>query len=138
MKILAWLLGVTMVIAVVVFGLQIAASETGEVVVLHTDPDDQATRLWVVDHDGHLWLRAGGAADSGWYERLQANPQVALERDGVRRDYLARPEPASVDIINELMHDKYGWRDDVVALLASAREGAVPVRLVPVGDSPGP
>jgi hypothetical protein len=137
MKFLAWLLGVAMVIAVVVFGLQIAASETGEVVVLHTDPDDadRATRLWVVDHDGHQWLRAGGGADSGWYERLQANPRVVLERDGTRGDYLARAEPARAETINELMRDKYGWRDQVVAVLAGARDGAVPVRLVPAEDS---
>lgn len=139
MKLLAWLLGILMVIAVVYFGVQIAASETGEVVVVHTagiDGTDHATRLWVVEHDGHLWLRAGGGARSGWFERLQANPRLALERNGVRRTYLANPEPAQAATINALMLEKYGWRDEVVAALAGARDGAVPIRLVPAGDVP--
>lgn len=131
MKILAWIVGLIMVVAVIVFGAQIIASETGEVVVLHTDDDgqDATTRLWVVEHDGHQWLRAG--SDSGWYGRLLAEPGVRLERDGVTRAYMARPEPDMGGTVNELMARKYGWRDTVVGLLVPDREGAQAIRLIP-------
>lgn len=136
MRVLAWVLGLVMVLAVCVFGLQILAAETGEVVVLHTDLDGDpaATRLWVVETDGHQWLRAGGGAAQAWYERLLADPHVALERNGVRRNYVAHPEPEMAERVNDLMLEKYGWRDEVVAVLTGAREAAVPVRLIPAGD----
>jgi len=133
MKILTWLLAVLMTVAAVFFGLQIAASETGEVVVLHTTSAGEqfSTRLWVVDHDGAEWLRSGGGSASGWYGRLLAEPQVELERGSVRRRYLATAEPAMAGPINELMQAKYGWRDDVVAVLAGSRDDAVAIRLTP-------
>lgn len=131
MKVLAWIVGLIMVLAVIVFGAQIIASETGEVVVLHTDDEgrEATTRLWVVEHDGHQWLRAG--AESGWYVRLLAEPRVRLERDGVTRTYTARSEPDMAGNVNELMAGKYGWRDTVVGLLAPDRENAQAIRLIP-------
>ena len=135
MKIAGWMLGILMVIAIVVFGLQVIASETGEVVVLYTAEhgEESATRLWVVEHGGNLWLRSGGGGESGWLQRVSAEPQVALERDGVRRSYTATLEPDMAARINQLMQTKYGWRDDVVALLAGSRDDAVAIRLVPAG-----
>lgn len=137
MKIVIWLLGALMVAAVAVFALQVIASETGEVVVLYTQDDDgreTSTRLWVVDLDDVQWLRSGGGSASGWYARLVARPQVALERAGERRRYTATTEPHMADQINGLMADKYRWRDTIVAVLAGSRENAVAVRLTPVGD----
>ena len=134
MKSLTWILGLLMAVAVIFFGLQVVASESGEVVVLYTDDngEEAATRLWVVDHDGHQWLRAGGGTATGWYARVVAQPQVEVERDGVRRSYLADSEPVESARINELMHDKYGWRDDVVSLLVGSRDDAMAIRLTPL------
>ena len=131
MRTLTWILGVLMAVAVIFFGAQIVASETGEVVILYTDDggDEAATRLWVVDHDGHQWLRTGG--DSGWYARLVAEPRVELERDGARRPYLAVPEPAMSGRINALMKEKYAWREDIVSVLAGSRDRAMAIRLAP-------
>jgi hypothetical protein len=133
MKILTWILGVLMGLAVIVFGLQIIASETGEVVVLHTDDggEEASTRLWIVDHDGDQWLRSGGGSDSGWYARLMAEPRVELTRDGVRGRYIAAIEPDMSEQVNTLMAQKYRWRDDIVAVLAGSRENGVAVRLTP-------
>ncbi len=133
MKILAWVVGVLMVLAVGVFGLEVLASETGEVVVLHTRAgnEDESTRLWVVDHDGVQWLRSGGGTSSGWYARLVEDPHVELERGGTRRPYLATAQPEQTDLINRLMAAKYGWRDDIIAVLAGSRRNAVAIRLDP-------
>ena len=74
-------------IAVVVafYGVVIAASESGEVVVLHTKDEagnDHATRLWVVDYADAEWVRTG-APEKGWFRRAEATPEVVLERGGV-------------------------------------------------------
>ena len=58
-KILGWSFGLVVVLLVGIFAAQMIASETGEVVVLHTRDaaGETTTRLWVVEHDGDLWLR---------------------------------------------------------------------------------
>lgn len=112
------------------------ASESGEVVVLTTrdaagEPHD--TRLWVVEHAGHAWLRAG-AEVQGWYQRLVASPAVAVERDGATAPYTAVPVPAERGTVNALMREKYGWADRYISLLFG-RDDAVPIRL---DAAPGP
>lgn len=136
MRVAAWLLGTAMVLAVVVFGAQLIASETGEVVVLHTRgaDGDVATRLWVVDHDGRPWLRSGTGPEARWYARLQAEPRVELVRDGVGRRYRARAVPAMAPHINASMAAKYGWRDNLVGLLVGGRGDAVAIELIPDED----
>lgn len=133
MKVLGWIVGVIMAVAMVVFGLQIFASESGEVVVLHTEDAgrDAKTRLWVVDYQDRQWLRSGAGAGSAWLERLIAEPRVELERAGQRRAYRAEVEPGMGPHINQLMAEKYGWRDRVVAVLVGGRDAVVAVRLVP-------
>ncbi len=128
------------VLLVVFLGLQVVASESGEVVVLHTEDGagGAATRLWVVDYQDHQWLRSGGGASSGWYGRLAAAPRVELERGEERRPYVAVVEPAMAGMVNQLMAEKYGWRDRVVGLLAGDRAAAVAVRLVPADAAGSP
>jgi hypothetical protein len=111
--------------------LPLAASESGEVVVVTTRSVDgpQTTRLWVVEHDGRQWLR--GSADSGWYGRLLQEPRVDVERAGSTNTYTATPVPQQVATINTLMAEKYGWGDRVVSLFAGDRSDSVAVRLDP-------
>jgi hypothetical protein len=131
-----WLVrsGIALVALVVaIFALQIIASETGEVVVLHArDATGEVveTRLWVVDMDGAQYLRAGDAG-SGWFGRLSANPEVEVERAGRAAAYLAVPEPARNAALNVLMREKYGWRDRIISLMVGDRDAAIPVRLEP-------
>ena len=79
-KILAGLLA----LVVLLFVVEIIASESAEVVELEThDEAGEAvvTRLWVVDVDGIPVIRSGAGA-SGWYQRLVAQPRVRFTRDG--------------------------------------------------------
>jgi hypothetical protein len=130
-RILGWVVGVLLIVVIVVFGLQVIASETGEVVVLHTTADGEqvTTRLWVVDLDGDPWLRAGSA--SGWYARLVASPEVLLARQGMTARYVAEPRTERRAEVNALMADKYGWRDRLIEVLVGGRDDAIPVRLRP-------
>lgn len=113
------------------------ASESGEVVVLTTR--DEAgelhdTRLWVVDHDGSAWLRAG-AGVQGWYQRLAIRPDVIVERGGAANEFNAVPTPEERELINRLMLEKYGWADQYIGLLFG-RDDSVPIRLETPVPSP--
>jgi hypothetical protein len=120
-----------LVVLTVVAVLPLVASESGEVVVMTTRGVDgpHTTRLWVVEHDGHQWLR--GSTDSGWYGRMLREPRVEVERAGTSNTYMATPVAQQVATINALMADKYGWGDRVVNLFAGDRSDAVAVRLDP-------
>ena len=122
--------GALLALILLVFVLQIAASESGEVVVLRTqDANDAAheTRLWVVEHEGRPWLRAGNPG-TGWLVRLQARPEVEIVRGGETLRVRAVPVPDARDRINALMNEKYGLADSYVCLFFR-RPSKIPVRL---------
>ena len=116
------------------FALQWAASETtGEVVVLTTTDAAGAnheTRLWVADHDGSVWLRAGSEGTS-WFQRLQVNPTISLTRNGESKRYTAMPMRDASKTINELLSAKYSWGDKVISKLID-RSAAIAVKLEPL------
>ena len=113
------------------YGIVIAASESGEVVVLTTSDGKQSfdTRLWIVDYDGAEWVRTGHS-EKGWYRRIGSEPQVVLERNGFVSQRLAVPvtDPEVAAGVNAVFSEKYGIADRVVALSGDARK-RVPVRL---------
>ena len=133
---MAWIRRLLWLVVLVFVGLmlmQMVASESGEVVVLSTRGEGDAaeeTRLWVVDHEGRQYLRAG-QPQSGWFMRLRANPRVGLEREGARNAWDAVPEPDKQAVINDLMQAKYGWADSFIGMMFG-RDDATPVRLDPI------
>lgn len=131
MKVVLKIFTAVILLLLVVVALEIIASESGEVVVLHTqgsDGEPAETRLWVVDHQGSAWLRSGSPA-SGWYQRLLANGQVQVQRGADSFAAQAQPDVALREEINSLMAQKYGWADQYISLLFG-REDAIPVQLV--------
>ncbi len=115
--------------------LQTVASERVEVVELLSidkQGEEVVTRLWVVDHEGYAYLRVG-ADGSGWFSRLQQNPEVRVRRGDDELSYLAVPNPAKSDIVNGLMQKKYTWGDTFFATVFGSRDGSVPIELQPVG-----
>jgi len=135
MRMLVRLLGAAAALVVLVMLLNMIVSESGEVVVLQTADaagELHDTRLWVVDYDGSAWLRSGSPG-SGWYQRLLDDAEVAVRRGDQRIMAVAEPDVARRDAINELMAEKYGWADALIAL-QFGREDAIPVRLRPIRD----
>jgi hypothetical protein len=115
---------------VLLVGLQMFAAENGEVILITTRDltgGEHDTSLWIVESDGHQWLRSG-TATSGWYTRLTQTPSLDLRRHGVRVAYNIEVVPAQLPEINRLMHEKYGWADTYVGLFAP-HDRAVPIRL---------
>lgn len=128
------LIGV-LALALVVFAgaIALAGDLGGEVVVLTTyakGGNPHQTKLWVVDDNRQVWLRAG-QSDSEWFRRLSANPSVSLERDGSSTEYRAVVVPKQRERINRLMAERYGWADQLIGLVRNEDE-TQPVRLDPV------
>jgi len=134
-KMLLFLAGILALLLLIV-GTQYIASESGEVVVLQTRDEAggvHETRLWVVEHDGSAWLRAGDPS-RGWFPRLSARPDVVTVRGSEALPYRAVPTPEARDTINDLMHEKYGFADSYVSFFF-ARANKIPVRLLPATPS---
>ena len=119
------------------FGLIMLVSESGEVVVLESQDNQgelQSTRLWVVDHDGSMWLRAGDD-ESGWYQRLirnvEADQAVYVTRNGERFSPSVVSDPSQAAGVNGLMANKYGVSNDAISFLMGndGRQDAIAVRL---------
>ncbi|HEY8155650.1 MAG TPA: nitroreductase/quinone reductase family protein [Myxococcota bacterium] len=115
------------------------AGERMEVVVLRTtDGHGHAhdTKLWIVDHDGHLWLRSVRPT-LRWLERIRANPRVELVRRGETRAYTASIVE-SLDAkraIDDAIAAKYGLIDRWYELLV--RHETIPIRLDPDPETSG-
>ena len=134
MKILYWTVGSVLLIAALIFGLQIAASERVEVVVLHTRDATGAevsTRLWIVDDAGFQYLRASDTS-SGWSARVLAAPAIELTRNGDRISYSAHIREDKRARINELMQAKYTWGNSIITVMVGDRESATPLELHPL------
>jgi hypothetical protein len=133
MKLVKILAGVLVVVALLA-GAYLAMAESGEVVVLETYDRAGAhrTRVWVVDHDGSAWLRTGDPG-APWLARLRANPEVAVERGGKRREYRATPvdDAATRDAINALTLEKYGLAEEILRAVMMDPSRATPIRLEP-------
>lgn len=131
MKFLYWSSGLLLLVAVLVFGLQLAASERVEVVQLHTrdaSGEEVTTRLWIVDDAGFQYLRSSNITTS-WGARALSAAGVELTRNGSRMGYTAISRTDKRDRINELMHAKYTWGDSVIAMLVGNRDSATPLEL---------
>lgn len=132
MKYILWLVGIVLGLVLIVGGLQVVASERVEVVQLHTIDEageEVVTRLWVVDHDGHAYLR--GDTDSGWFKRLQSSDKFTLIRGGQTGDFTHTVKNENIDTINELMRKKYTWGDRVIEMAIGSRAASNAIELTP-------
>ena len=136
----SWLirgLGAFFALIVVYLVLMFGASESGEVVELITQDangEQVATRLWVADHDGAMWLRAD--LGSGWYQRLvqhDAQQTATLLRGDAAYLITSTSCPEMVKTLDTLMASKYRLGDTIVGALgggASATGIAVKVQVI--------
>ena len=133
MKRLVLVFGVVLLAALLIVLAHLAFIEVGrEVVTLRTRRTDgswQSTRLWVVDHDGAVWLHSAGAA---WAARFEGDPEVELERAGRVRRYRARIVRGAHADIDAALREKYGLADRWVRLISPCDEATLPVRLDPL------
>jgi hypothetical protein len=83
LKRLLKIVGVVLGVALFLHGAAFLLVESGEVVVLRTDPARDhrlLARLWVVDHDGRPWVGTANPSETRWVAALRANPRIELTR----------------------------------------------------------
>ena len=132
MKYMLWLVGIILGLALIIGGLQVVASERVEVVQLHTITEageEVVTRLWVVDYNGHAYLR--GDNDSEWFKRLQSSRKFTLIRGEQTCDFTHRVKNENIDTINQLMRKKYTWGDRVIEMAIGGRAESNAIELTP-------
>ncbi|MBT3623503.1 MAG: hypothetical protein HN526_05355 [Gammaproteobacteria bacterium] len=132
MKYILWLVGIVLGLALIIGGLQVVASERVEVVQLHTITEageEVVTRLWVVDYNGHAYLR--GDNDSEWFKRLQSSRKFTLIRGEQTGDFTHRVKNENIDTINQLMRKKYTWGDRVIEMAIGGRAESNAIELTP-------
>jgi len=129
-------LALVTVAAVLFVGTIFLVSEMGaEVVTLRTTGGDGATvetRLWIVEDEGFAWLRSG-VPTASWLGRIEAHPEVEVERGGAWRRYRAVPvrDPATRDRLHARIAEKYGAADRFVSMLRDGTQ-SVMIRLEPL------
>lgn len=134
MKYLLWAIGVPIGLVVALLIVQTLASERVEVIDLYTTDESgemQATRLWVMDDEGYQYLRVG-ADGSGWFDRILANGEIEVGRNGATASYTVVQRPDKSERINDLMQEKYTWGDTFFATVLGSRVGSMPLELHPV------
>ena len=130
MKLVFKLVGGLVALLVLLFVVQGVASESGEVVVVQTQSEQgevEETRLWVVDLDDQQYLRSGSPM-AAWYQRMQANPSVHIQRGDLSFSATTVSKPEMRAQINQLMNEKYGWADDFIGVMFG-RDDAIPILL---------
>ena len=131
MKYVKRALGTLLILLVVVFVMQFAASESGEVVVITSyDREDVGydTRLWIIELDNRWYLRAG-SRNAAWSKRLAARPDFVIERGDFEGRVVARPNDALTAEVNAAMAEKYGWADRLVGTLYP-RDNAIAIEVL--------
>ncbi len=129
-----WILAITGALfglfALLIAGFFVAA-ESDEVVVLAL-PDGSQQRLWVVDHNGHAWLRRGDG--KGWITRIQDQPTLEVTRAGVSKSFRFELITAGADRdrVNDLTLQKYGLAEQYLRALGLDPKQATAVKLIPV------
>jgi len=132
-KAMGWVAGIVLGLLIIVLATQMLTSELGsEIVELHTLDDtgqSHTTRLWIVDHEGIPYLRAG-MASSGWLLRALSNNAVEMTRNGVTGSYNFEPREQIRDTINQLLLEKYTWGFRYISFTMQNSDSAIPVAMI--------
>jgi len=132
-KAMGWVPGIILGLVIIVLATQMLTSELGsEIVELHTLDDtgqSHTTRLWIVDHEGIPYLRAG-MASSGWLLRALSNNAVEMTRNGVTGSYTFEPREQMRDTINQLLLEKYTWGFRYISFTMQNSDSAIPLAMI--------
>jgi hypothetical protein len=67
------------------------------------------TIIWIVEHDGQLYIRSVNGPDARWFQEATADTAIALLLDGSRYEGHVVPatDPASIDACSAGLRAKY-------------------------------
>jgi hypothetical protein len=87
----------------------IAAAEEIEIETRGPDGTVHRTIIWIVTHDGEVYVRSVNGPDARWYREATASGDVAIHVDGRRLDARveAAADPPSVAACSAALEAKY-------------------------------
>jgi hypothetical protein len=100
----------------------LAAAEEIDIETRAADGTVHSTIVWVMVHDGTVYLRSYRGQRGRWYREALADPAVALRVDGRSLTARAEPatDPASVEACSAGLREKYARSQSLGAMLAAA------------------
>ena len=71
--------------------------------------DVHRTTIWIVVHDGEVFVRSVNGEDGRWYQEAKANPAVAIHVDRRRlpATAIAADDPDSIERVSAALREKY-------------------------------
>ena len=87
----------------------LAAAEEVRIETRASDGTVHRTIIWIVEHEGELYLRSVNGAGARWFREATADTSVALLLDGRRFEAHVVPatDPASIEACSEGLRRKY-------------------------------
>jgi hypothetical protein len=87
----------------------IAAAEEVRIETRAADGTVHRTIIWIVEHDGQLYVRSVNGPEARWFREATADTAVALVVDGKRYEARVVPatDPASIEACSAGLRAKY-------------------------------
>jgi hypothetical protein len=87
----------------------IAAAKEVRIETRSASGEAHRTIIWIVEHDGSIYIRSVNGPTARWYREALANPDVAIHFGGRRLSARAVPatDPASIQACSEGLRAKY-------------------------------
>lgn len=111
----------------------IAAAEEVRIETRAADGAIHRTIIWIVEHDGQLYVRSVNGPGARWFREATADTSIALLVDGKRYEANVVPatDPASIEACSAGLREKYTGDSSLPLML---REHTLPttLRVVPL------
>ena len=119
------------ILAIVVAAGRVPEGEVVELVTFDHNGRGIETRLWIVDLDGEIWVRAPDM-EASWLQRVRRNPTAHLSRGKgiISVQTFPRTDPGVRAAVNRAMQARYGRLERASHWLRDPGR-TVPVRLEP-------
>lgn len=91
------------------------------------------TIIWIVAHDGEVFVRSVNGEDGRWYREAKANPAVAIHVDRRRlpATAIAADDPDSIERVSAALRDKYAGQGASLRSMLQPRTLPTTLRLEP-------
>ena len=111
----------------------IAAAEEVGIETRKASGDTRRTIIWIIVHDGDVYVRSVRGPRGRWYREATANPDVAIHVDERRvpARAVAASDPASVEACSAALRGKYR-ADYSLASMLEPETLPTTMKLVPV------
>ena len=111
----------------------IAGAEEVRIETRASDGTVHRTIIWIVEHDGQLYVRSVNGPEARWFREATADTSVALLVEGRRFEANVVPatDPASIDACSAGLRAKYK-ADYSLASMLQAHTLPTTLRVVPV------